>query len=310
MENKDNKKNKKIIIIISIFAILVIFSVLIIGHRIQNEKFNNDLKNICSEVFEKEDFTKLRKFVLYLKNDSQEEKVYTELEHELKENADVNITNYEKSNRMLKAIDEELNNNKDESKLNSILSIGQNLYTYNVCLNNGNKESEKENYYWAYCVYENGKKAIVNIDEEKTKIIENKQENIYDKAKKEAKAFLMSKIKSSEIDEHISYSGVKKYIDIVKDEELTELYSKWDEHNEKLKKAEKEEREKEKKARKKQQGVRIGMSEQDVLDSSWGKPTKINKSVYSWGTYEQWVYPNYNYLYFENGKLTSIQTNE
>ena len=52
------------------------------------------------------------------------------------------------------------------------------------------------------------------------------------------------------------------------------------------------------------------MSKQDVLDSSWGKPTKINKSVYSWGTHEQWVYPNDNYLYFENGKLTSIQTNE
>lgn len=52
------------------------------------------------------------------------------------------------------------------------------------------------------------------------------------------------------------------------------------------------------------------MSKQDVLDSSWGEPTKINKSTYSWGTTEQWVYPNYNYLYFENGKLTSIQTNE
>lgn len=63
----------------------------------------------------------------------------------------------------------------------------------------------------------------------------------------------------------------------------------------------------EEKARKKSEGVRIGMSKQDVLDSSWGEPKKINTSIGSWGTHEQWVYGNGNYLYFENGKLTSIQ---
>lgn len=59
--------------------------------------------------------------------------------------------------------------------------------------------------------------------------------------------------------------------------------------------------------RKKQEGVTIGMSKEDVLDSSWGKPRKINKSTNKYGTREQWVYGNGNYLYFEDDRLTSIQ---
>ena len=37
-----------------------------------------------------------------------------------------------------------------------------------------------------------------------------------------------------------------------------------------------------------------------------GSPKDINRSVGSWGTHEQWVYDG-EYLYFENGKLTSWQ---
>lgn len=61
------------------------------------------------------------------------------------------------------------------------------------------------------------------------------------------------------------------------------------------------------KARKKKEGVRIGMSQQDVLDSSWGRPEKINRSTNSYGTREQWVYGGGNYLYFQDGVLTSFQ---
>lgn len=60
------------------------------------------------------------------------------------------------------------------------------------------------------------------------------------------------------------------------------------------------------KAQKKREGVRIGMSEQDVLDSSWGKPTKVNRTTSKYGVHEQWVYGG-GYLYFEDGVLTSIQ---
>ena len=59
-------------------------------------------------------------------------------------------------------------------------------------------------------------------------------------------------------------------------------------------------------AEKKKQGVSIGMSQEDVLASSWGKPRKINRSTYAWGTREQWVYDG-GYLYFTNGVLDAIQ---
>ena len=52
--------------------------------------------------------------------------------------------------------------------------------------------------------------------------------------------------------------------------------------------------------------VRIGMTKQMCLES-WGKPDDINTTTGSYGTHEQWVYGNENYLYFENGKLTDIQ---
>lgn len=61
--------------------------------------------------------------------------------------------------------------------------------------------------------------------------------------------------------------------------------------------------------RKKREGVSLGMSPQDVLDSSWGKPDKINRTIRASGTREQWVYRERGegYLYFENNVLTSIQ---
>lgn len=61
------------------------------------------------------------------------------------------------------------------------------------------------------------------------------------------------------------------------------------------------------KARKKKQGVVLGMSEQDVLDSSWGRPERVNRTTNTYGTREQWVYGGRNYLYFKNGELVSIQ---
>jgi len=40
---------------------------------------------------------------------------------------------------------------------------------------------------------------------------------------------------------------------------------------------------------------------------SWGDPDKVNATTGSWGRHEQWVYGDSSYLYFENGKLTSMQ---
>lgn len=52
--------------------------------------------------------------------------------------------------------------------------------------------------------------------------------------------------------------------------------------------------------------VRIGMTKEMCKDS-WGNPKSVNRTTTVYGTREQWVYGNGNYLYFEEDKLTSIQ---
>jgi hypothetical protein len=54
-------------------------------------------------------------------------------------------------------------------------------------------------------------------------------------------------------------------------------------------------------------GVRLGMTAQQVLGSSWGRPSSVNRTTAAYGTHEQWVYGGHNYLYFQDGILTSIQ---
>lgn len=55
--------------------------------------------------------------------------------------------------------------------------------------------------------------------------------------------------------------------------------------------------------------VKIGFTKAMCIES-WGKPELINKTIGKYGTHEQWVYEDGNYLYFENGKLTTIQTHK
>jgi DNA integrity scanning protein DisA with diadenylate cyclase activity len=50
----------------------------------------------------------------------------------------------------------------------------------------------------------------------------------------------------------------------------------------------------------------IGMTSEMAQDAL-GKPGDINRSTFSWGVHEQWVYSNGKYLYFEDGVLTSWQ---
>ncbi|WP_025685376.1 hypothetical protein [Paenibacillus maysiensis] len=51
----------------------------------------------------------------------------------------------------------------------------------------------------------------------------------------------------------------------------------------------------------------IGMTEQEVLDSKWGLPKRVNKTTTLYGVNEQWVYEHYKYIYLENGVVTAIQ---
>ena len=52
--------------------------------------------------------------------------------------------------------------------------------------------------------------------------------------------------------------------------------------------------------------VRIGFTKA-MCKEAWGEPEDINTSRGSWGVHEQWCYRDGSYLYFKNGKLTSIQ---
>jgi hypothetical protein len=51
------------------------------------------------------------------------------------------------------------------------------------------------------------------------------------------------------------------------------------------------------------------MSKQEVLDSIWGKPDSVSRTVNAYGIHEQWVYRSRGegYLYFEGDVLTAIQ---
>lgn len=60
----------------------------------------------------------------------------------------------------------------------------------------------------------------------------------------------------------------------------------------------------------KKKGVSVGMSVQEVLQSSWGRPETVNRTTSARGTREQWVYPGFQFLYFEDGVLTTIQNRE
>lgn len=53
--------------------------------------------------------------------------------------------------------------------------------------------------------------------------------------------------------------------------------------------------------------VKIGMTAKQVLASSWGTPTDVNRTTTAAGTREQWVYGSKTFLYFNSGILTVIQ---
>ena len=65
--------------------------------------------------------------------------------------------------------------------------------------------------------------------------------------------------------------------------------------------------ERERLAKAKKEGVRLGMTKQQVLESSWGRPERINRTTNALGSREQWVYGGVNFLYFEGDRLTAIQ---
>lgn len=55
---------------------------------------------------------------------------------------------------------------------------------------------------------------------------------------------------------------------------------------------------------------RIGMTKEEATNSSWGKPSYINRTITQYGVSEQWCYSDSNYLYLTDGIVTAIQERE
>ena len=51
----------------------------------------------------------------------------------------------------------------------------------------------------------------------------------------------------------------------------------------------------------------LGITQRQVVDDWWGLPQGINRTISAAGEREQWVYGDRRYLYFENGRLTTVQ---
>ena len=51
----------------------------------------------------------------------------------------------------------------------------------------------------------------------------------------------------------------------------------------------------------------IGMTAEEVRNSSWGKPSDINKTTTAYGVHEQWVYSGNRYIYLDDGIVSAIQ---
>ena len=274
--------------------------------------------NSCNELMENQDYEEFKKKIKKIGNISDEIKAYYTLVEKLDKinekikNTDIKDLDTEKYNK-IKSMYHVIQ--KDETLTNEIKEKinEKNIYfRYYYRVSTAKGWEEQKIYEAALEDYQTAQSIIKDVDNEEinkeiNKYITNIKEKAYSSLKNKIEKYLNEK---NYVDGYRNISSYEEIIKSSEDSELIKLYEKIKKEKEEKEEKEAAEREATRKKIKKQQGVRIGMSKQDVLDSSWGKPTKINKSVYSWGTTEQWVYPNYNYLYFENGKLTSIQTNE
>ena len=110
----------------------------------------------------------------------------------------------------------------------------------------------------------------------------------------------------------IEYDGIDEFNEFLKDNEFVEMIinyrnniwlplkiKSYEEY------IEKERKEEERINAMKNKEPKIGMTAEEVEYGAWGKPDKINKDTYSWGTTEQWVYKK-GYVYFQNGRVTSV----
>ena len=317
-------KKKIIYTILGIIAVILVGIGLYFGitnyikEQQRIEKYNNDL-SICYEV---------------IKNDSDFEE-FTSIIAEHTEETEFSIEAYKK---LYQAIDERIENvkngNDDEKLVSMIKSIkDKNSSNQTIAnkylkvngysnINKANKYIQEQKYIEAYNLYDTVIRDNKDINKEIIDLAANKQNEIKEQMIQQVIAQGQEKINNKEYSSAQTLLGkykdfgnktiVDMYNNATNEVNRIEAEKKAQEEAERKAREKKEaeeraKREAEEKARKKSQGVRIGMTKQDVLDSSWGKPNHINTTTTKYGVHEQWCYDGYNYLYFENGILTSIQ---
>lgn len=119
---------------------------------------------------------------------------------------------------------------------------------------------------------------------------------------------LLAKIKASKPTDY--HSLIQYYAELEKLAPGNPTYAKqWKQHRAALDKQIEVDRKKllaADKAKRRREGVTVGMTKEEVLMSSWGRPQHINTTTTARGTREQWVYSG-GYLYFDDGVLTAVQ---
>lgn len=319
-----NLKKKIIYIMLGIIAVIIIgigtyFGITsYIKEQQRIEKYNNDL-SICYEVIKNDlDFAK---FTSIISEHTEETNFSSEAYKKLYQAIDERIENIKNGNDDEKLIsmikDIKGKNSNNQTIANKYLKA--NGYSN---INKANKYIQEQKYIEAYDLLGTVIKDNKDINKEITDLATNKQNEIKEQMLQQVITQGQEKINKQE------YSSAKTLLGKYKDfgnQTIVDMYNKAtnevnrieaekkaQEEAERKARAKKEaeeraRREAEEKARKKREGVTIGMTKQDVLDSSWGKPKYINTTTTRYGVREQWVYGGGNYLYFENGILTSIQ---
>lgn len=317
-----SKKTKRKLLWVGIGIILIIAILIIIGICINNyieeqeriNKYNEDI-NLCYELIkDKSDWEEFKDIV---DNHSQESNFEPEAFEKLYQAIDERIENIKSGNEdkqlltMLNAIKEDFSS---DTTSNTILQkIDERYLTVNSYsnINKSNEYIQEQKYKEAFDLLNTVILQNKDKNQELVDIAISKQNEIKDKAFEQIINEAQVQIDSQ--DYSSAQNTLKKYKDLG-NQTILDMYNnatneinRIEAEKKAKEEAERKQREAEEKARKKSQGVTIGMTQQEVLDSMWGEPKDINRTITENHVYEQWVYGYPNYLYFTDGILTSIQ---
>ena len=319
--------------IASILFIIIIIILIIIGvyygiskyieEKERQEKYNNDISTCYDLIKNKSDY---EKFSDIIENHKEEENFEEDAYNQLYKAVDERIENIKNGNEDKELIDMlsdiKVSSIYDDEDMKNYIDEKYLLAQSYSNLNSANKYIESGSYKDAFDLLQRVISSNKDKNQEIVNIATNRQNEIKDNAFEQIINEAQTQINSQD------YSSAQKTLEKYKDlgnqiildmynnatNEVNRIEAERKAQEEAERKAqqqkaeeERKQREAEEKARKKSQGVTIGMTQQEVLDSMWGEPKDINRTVTENHVYEQWVYGYPNYLYFTDGILTSIQ---